>query len=105
VDPSFLEVGQVLEAVGWVKPKVRFCHSAEKFRNSKKRWLVSVAMVSEGVDIPRLRIMAYRTILLRDLRPGIQGLVPLMAACFLNELDQAFEHGDDGWKFKISGFG
>jgi superfamily II DNA or RNA helicase len=29
------------------------------FRNSKKRWLVSVAMVSEGVDIPRLRIMAY----------------------------------------------
>lgn len=29
------------------------------FRNSKKRWLVSVAMVSEGVDIQRLRIMAY----------------------------------------------
>jgi superfamily II DNA or RNA helicase len=29
------------------------------FRNSKKRWLVSVAMVSEGVDIPRLRILAY----------------------------------------------
>lgn len=29
------------------------------FRNSNKRWLVSVAMVSEGVDIPRLRVLVY----------------------------------------------
>ena len=29
------------------------------FRNSEKRWLVSVAMVSEGVDIKRLRVLAY----------------------------------------------
>ena len=29
------------------------------FRNSKKRWIVSVAMISEGVDIPRLRVLAY----------------------------------------------
>lgn len=29
------------------------------FRNTDKRWLVSVAMVSEGVDIPRLRILVY----------------------------------------------
>jgi superfamily II DNA or RNA helicase len=29
------------------------------FRNSDKRWLVSVAMVSEGVDIKRLRVLAY----------------------------------------------
>ncbi|MFM2153547.1 MAG: hypothetical protein RL199_1982 [Pseudomonadota bacterium] len=29
------------------------------FRNSHHKWLVSVAMVSEGVDIPRLRVMVY----------------------------------------------
>ncbi len=29
------------------------------FRNTDKRWLVSVAMVSEGVDIKRLRILIY----------------------------------------------
>jgi superfamily II DNA or RNA helicase len=30
------------------------------FRNStEKKWIVSVAMISEGVDIPRLRIMVY----------------------------------------------
>ncbi len=29
------------------------------FRNTDKRWLVSVAMVSEGVDIPRLRVLIY----------------------------------------------
>ncbi len=29
------------------------------FRNSAKKWLVSVAMVSEGVDIPRLRVLVY----------------------------------------------
>ncbi len=29
------------------------------FRNSKKRWIVSVAMISEGVDIPRLRVLTY----------------------------------------------
>jgi len=29
------------------------------FRNSQKRWIVSVAMVSEGVDIQRLRVLAY----------------------------------------------
>ena len=29
------------------------------FRNNNKRWLVSVAMVSEGVDIKRLRVLIY----------------------------------------------
>jgi superfamily II DNA or RNA helicase len=29
------------------------------FRNTDKRWLVSVNMVSEGVDIPRLRVLLY----------------------------------------------
>jgi superfamily II DNA or RNA helicase len=31
----------------------------DAFRKSDKRWLVSVAMVSEGVDIPRLRVLLY----------------------------------------------
>ena len=29
------------------------------FRNTTKKWIVSVAMVSEGVDIKRLRILVY----------------------------------------------
>ena len=29
------------------------------FRNTDKRWMVSVAMVSEGVDIKRLRVLIY----------------------------------------------
>lgn len=31
----------------------------ESFRHTEKRWLVSVAMISEGVDIPRLRVLIY----------------------------------------------
>jgi superfamily II DNA or RNA helicase len=31
------------------------------FKNSSDEWLVSVAMVSEGVDIPRLKVLAYVT--------------------------------------------
>jgi superfamily II DNA or RNA helicase len=29
------------------------------YKNTTKRWIVSVAMVSEGVDIPRLRVLLY----------------------------------------------
>ncbi len=31
----------------------------EAFRNSSKDWIVSVAMISEGVDIKRLRVLIY----------------------------------------------
>jgi hypothetical protein len=31
----------------------------KNFRNSSKKWLVSVAMISEGVDIKRLRVLIY----------------------------------------------
>lgn len=31
----------------------------DAFRNSKKDWIVSVAMISEGVDIKRLRLLVY----------------------------------------------
>ncbi len=30
-----------------------------QFRNTETRWIVSVGMISEGVDIPRLRILVY----------------------------------------------
>ena len=33
----------------------------DAFRDSGERWLVSINMVSEGVDIPRLRVLAYLT--------------------------------------------
>jgi superfamily II DNA or RNA helicase len=39
----------------------------EAFRSSNKRWLVSVAMVSEGVDIPRLRVLIYLSSALTEL--------------------------------------
>ena len=31
----------------------------QAFRNTDKRWIVSVAMISEGVDIKRLRVLIY----------------------------------------------
>ncbi len=33
----------------------------EAFRNGNRRWIVAVNMVSEGVDIPRLRVGVYAT--------------------------------------------
>ncbi|HYB99741.1 MAG TPA: DEAD/DEAH box helicase family protein [Candidatus Limnocylindrales bacterium] len=37
------------------------------FRHTDKRWLVSVAMISEGVDIPRLRVLIYLSNALTEL--------------------------------------
>ncbi len=39
----------------------------DAYRQSDKRWLVSVAMVSEGVDIPRLRVLIYLSSALTEL--------------------------------------
>jgi len=39
----------------------------DAFRQSDKRWLVSVAMVSEGVDVPRLRVLIYLSSALTEL--------------------------------------
>ena len=33
----------------------------DSFRNSRKDWIVSVGMISEGVDIPRIKVIAYLT--------------------------------------------
>lgn len=39
----------------------------DAYRKTDKRWLVSVAMVSEGVDIPRLRVLLYLSSALTEL--------------------------------------
>jgi len=39
----------------------------DSFAKSRERWLISVKMVSEGVDIPRLRIGVYLTIVKAEL--------------------------------------
>lgn len=39
----------------------------EAFRHTDKRWLVSVAMISEGVDIARLRVLVYLPTALTEL--------------------------------------
>lgn len=39
----------------------------QAFKNGNGRWLVSVRMVSEGVDIPRLRVGVYFTIIKAEL--------------------------------------
>lgn len=33
----------------------------EEFKNNGKKWIISVNMISEGVDIPRLRVLVYLT--------------------------------------------
>ena len=56
---------QLLETITGNKPILvhsELVNSENKiasFRNSKKDWIVSVAMISEGVDIKRLRVLLY----------------------------------------------
>ena len=58
-------MAQLIENIEGEKPMI--VHSnmpnaeakIQAFRNTDKRWLVSVAMVSEGVDIKRLRVLVY----------------------------------------------
>lgn len=49
----------------------------ESFRHTDRRWLVSVAMISEGVDIARLRVLVYLPNALTELafRQGIGRVV------------------------------
>ena len=58
-------MAELLEELDAEKPVIVHSQTANSdgkistFRNSKKRWLVSVSMVSEGVDIQRLRVLVY----------------------------------------------
>ena len=56
---------RVIEKIDGEKPFI--VHSGQPdseerinaYRNTNRRWIVSVAMISEGVDIPRLRVLVY----------------------------------------------
>jgi superfamily II DNA or RNA helicase len=67
------EIASVVEDITGIKPPVVVSEESdssdelEAFKNSNARWLVSVKMVSEGVDIPRLRIGVYFTIVKAEL--------------------------------------
>lgn len=58
-------MAELLEELDGEKPVLVHSQTAnpdgkiKAFRTNTKRWIVSVAMISEGVDIPRLRILAY----------------------------------------------
>ncbi len=41
--------------------ETRAAHKLARFRDSREPWIVAVNMVSEGVDIPRLRVGVYAT--------------------------------------------
>jgi len=62
-----LQLAEVLESIAGVKPVVAISEdpesdaNIERFRNSSDPWIVSVRMVSEGVDIKRLQVLAYLT--------------------------------------------
>lgn len=55
--------GQLPEVVysGNESAEMSAAKAISAFREGEGRWLVSVKMVSEGVDIPRLRVLAYLT--------------------------------------------
>ncbi|MCW2991827.1 MAG: ATP-dependent helicase [Solirubrobacterales bacterium] len=61
------QVAKVLRDVSGEAPTVvlhtdaRAHAKLEEFRKGTKRWIVAVNMVSEGVDIPRLRVGVYAT--------------------------------------------
>jgi superfamily II DNA or RNA helicase len=56
---------KVIEAIEGERPVIVHSEKSDSderiaaFKNSTRRWIVSVAMISEGVDIPRLRILLY----------------------------------------------
>lgn len=58
-------MAELLEVLDGEKPIVVHSQMANAesriaaFKNSNRRWLVSVAMISEGVDIKRLRLLIY----------------------------------------------
>lgn len=65
VDLGYCRPVKLLEAIEGEAPMI--VHSQmnnpdariKAFRNTDKRWIVSVAMISEGVDIKRLRVLVH----------------------------------------------
>jgi|GEM_PF-1645163 len=67
------EIGKVVEEITNTKPIIVISddqtaiEQLEQFKSSNDKWIVSVKMVSEGVDIPRLRVGIYLTIIKAEL--------------------------------------
>lgn len=67
------EIATMIEEITGQMPPVVISEDAdgtakiEMFKHSNWRWLVSVKMVSEGIDIPRLRVGVYFTIVKAEL--------------------------------------
>jgi len=67
------EIAKVIHEVTGEMPPVVISEDAdgtakiEMFKHSNWRWMVSVKMVSEGIDIPRLRVGVYFTIIKAEL--------------------------------------
>lgn len=66
-------ISQVIEQITGEKPSVvvsdptKCNDSIDQFRDSRKNWLVTVKMVSEGVDIKRLQVLCYLSNVTTDL--------------------------------------
>lgn len=60
-------IGQLLQEIAGVEPLVAISEAPdasekiERFTKNGARWIVAVRMISEGVDIPRLRVGVYAT--------------------------------------------
>ncbi len=61
------DVAKVLHRITGTEPVIVLSDSnkasqrIKQFANSSQQWIVAVKMVSEGVDIPRLRVLVYAT--------------------------------------------
>ncbi|MBI1939156.1 MAG: DEAD/DEAH box helicase [Ignavibacteriales bacterium] len=67
------EIAHVVQEITGELPPIVISEDADgsekiqQFKNATLRWLVSVKMVSEGIDIPRLRVGVYFTIVKAEL--------------------------------------
>ncbi|WP_311950829.1 DEAD/DEAH box helicase [Halomonas piscis] len=95
------EVTQQLEAIGYdvclVTSRDPSSHARLKaFRESSAPWIVSVGMVAEGVDIPRLRVCCYLSHI-RTEQYFRQVLGRLLRRCGDDDRDSFFYALNDTW--------
>jgi len=82
------EIAQVLFEITGIRPEVVLsdesngCHKIDRFKKSSDPWIICVKMISEGIDIPRLRVGAYFTNVKADLffRQAIGRFVRVIAS-------------------------
>lgn len=92
------KIGEILQKITGEKPVVVISDESEATRmihdfgspGSQKRWIVAVRMVSEGIDIPRLRVGVFATNITSELffRQSVGRLIRMIAG--LGEQPAAF---------------